>query len=168
MREAGHVRHAHQVLAAPAGEVALGVVVQDLEAGPQARDPGPAQVQVILVAIDHARNDNVLPGQLEMYAAYGGRDEFNIGAQVESLYSPESNDRFIRITRADGGVVYASGPPRGDIFDPIVAMKLHDYVFSSGCRRDSEEAYKGFRGHAEKPGALLRKRGLADGPRGET
>ena len=36
-----------------------------------------------------------------------------IGAQVENLYSPESNDRFIRITRADGTVVYASGSPRG-------------------------------------------------------
>jgi peptidyl-dipeptidase Dcp len=54
---------------------------------------------------------------------------------------------------------------RGDIFDPIVAMKLHDYVFSSGYRRDPEEAYKGFRGHAAKPDALLRKRGLADAPR---
>ena len=29
--------------------------------------------------------DNVLPGQLEMYAGYGGRDQFNIGAQVESF-----------------------------------------------------------------------------------
>jgi peptidyl-dipeptidase Dcp len=54
---------------------------------------------------------------------------------------------------------------RGDIFDPIVAMKLHDYVFSSGYRRDPEEAYKRFRGHAAKPDALLRKRGLADAPR---
>jgi heavy metal sensor kinase len=41
-----------------------------------------------------------------------------IGAEVENLYSPESNDRFIRITRADGGVVYASGPPRSESFEP--------------------------------------------------
>lgn len=53
---------------------------------------------------------------------------------------------------------------RGDIFDPIVAKKLHDHVYSSGYRRDPEEAYKGFRGHAAKPDALLRKRGLADAP----
>jgi peptidyl-dipeptidase Dcp len=56
---------------------------------------------------------------------------------------------------------------RGDIFDPIVAKKLHDYVYSSGYRCDPEEAYKGFRGHVAKPGALLRKRGLVDAHRGE-
>ena len=44
--------------------------------------------------------------------------ESAIGTEVESLYSPESNDRFIRITRADGTVVYASGPPRGEGFEP--------------------------------------------------
>jgi heavy metal sensor kinase len=39
-------------------------------------------------------------------------------AEVENLYSPEINDRFIRITRADGAVVYASGAPRNERFDP--------------------------------------------------
>lgn len=41
-----------------------------------------------------------------------------LAAQVESLYSPEANDRFIRITRAGGAVVYASGAPREARFDP--------------------------------------------------
>ena len=50
---------------------------------------------------------------------------------------------------------------RGDIFDPMVAKKLHDYIYSSGYSRDPDEAYKAFRGRAAKPGALLRKRGLA-------
>ncbi len=39
-------------------------------------------------------------------------------SQVETLYSPELNDRFIRITRADGEIVYASGPPREGGFVP--------------------------------------------------
>ncbi|MGH6811289.1 MAG: M3 family metallopeptidase [Methylocella sp.] len=56
---------------------------------------------------------------------------------------------------------------RGDIFDPVAAKKLHDHVYSSGYRRDPEEAYKAFRGRAANPGALLRKRGLAGAPRGE-
>jgi peptidyl-dipeptidase Dcp len=56
---------------------------------------------------------------------------------------------------------------RGDIFDPMVAKKLHDYIYSSGYSRDPDEAYKAFRGRAAKPGALLRKRGLADVPRRE-
>ena len=56
---------------------------------------------------------------------------------------------------------------RGDIFDPVIAKKLHDYVYSSGYSRDPDEAYKAFRGRAAKPGALLRKRGLADARRVE-
>jgi len=50
---------------------------------------------------------------------------------------------------------------KGDIFDPVIAKKLHDHVYSSGDSRDPDEAYKAFRGRAAKPGALLRKRGLA-------
>ncbi len=47
-------------------------------------------------------------------------DEARIGAEVDDLYSPEANDRFIRITRADGQVVYASGPPRNERFNPAL------------------------------------------------
>jgi heavy metal sensor kinase len=46
-------------------------------------------------------------------------EEAALRAQVESLYSPEANDRFIRITRAaEGTVVFASGAPRNENFDP--------------------------------------------------
>jgi heavy metal sensor kinase len=45
-------------------------------------------------------------------------EERAMSTQVHNLYSPEANDRFIRITRADGEVVYLSGPPRGERFDP--------------------------------------------------
>jgi len=41
-----------------------------------------------------------------------------LGQQVELLYSPEANDRLIRITRADGHIVYASGSPKDRSFDP--------------------------------------------------
>ncbi len=43
----------------------------------------------------------------------------------------------------------------------MIAKKLHDHIYSSGYSRDPDEAYKAFRGRAAKPGALLRKRGLA-------
>ncbi|WOJ90938.1 M3 family metallopeptidase [Methylocapsa polymorpha] len=52
----------------------------------------------------------------------------------------------------------------GDIFDPAIAKRLHEYVYSAGYSRDPETAYKGFRGRAPSPEALLRKRGLADAP----
>jgi peptidyl-dipeptidase Dcp len=51
----------------------------------------------------------------------------------------------------------------GDIFDPVIAKKLHDHIYSAGYSRDPDEAYKAFRGRAAKPGAVLRKRGLAIG-----
>ncbi len=47
-----------------------------------------------------------------------GDEEQALRAQVENLYSPEANDRFIRITRSDGHVVYVSGMPRDASFDP--------------------------------------------------
>ncbi len=37
---------------------------------------------------------------------------------IETLYAPEANDRFVRITRADGHRVYVSGAPKDEGFDP--------------------------------------------------
>jgi heavy metal sensor kinase len=54
----------------------------------------------------------------------GGGDEAALGRQVEALYSPEANDRFIRISRADGPVVYVSGAPKDARFDPAVVPAL--------------------------------------------
>ncbi len=39
-------------------------------------------------------------------------------SQIQSLYAPEINDRFIRVTRKDGSVLYVSGPPQDQSFDP--------------------------------------------------
>ena len=50
----------------------------------------------------------------------------------------------------------------GDIFDPAVALRLHDNIYSSGGSRDPEEAYVAFRGRQPEPEALLRRRGLLD------
>jgi len=49
----------------------------------------------------------------------------------------------------------------GDIFDPAVARRLYEYVYSAGGSRDYEEAYRAFRGRPPSPAALFRKRGLA-------
>ncbi len=68
--------------------------------------------------------------------AHGNRmSESGIGAEVENLYSPESNDRFIRITRADGTVVYASGAPRGEGFDPAQVPALASGAMSAAARK---------------------------------
>jgi heavy metal sensor kinase len=78
------------------------------------------------VSLRHYLEANVLDNQQRrarqiaatLVAGASRGSEAAIGTQVEDLYSPESNDRFIRITRADGTVVYASGAPRGEAFDP--------------------------------------------------
>ncbi len=78
------------------------------------------------ISLRHYLEANVLDNQArrarqiaDTLVARASRDsESAIGAEVENLYSPESNDRFIRITRADGTVVFASGRPHGEGFDP--------------------------------------------------
>jgi peptidyl-dipeptidase Dcp len=50
----------------------------------------------------------------------------------------------------------------GDIFDPAVAKRLHDDIYSTGGSVDPEAAYVAFRGREPEPDALLRRRGLLD------
>jgi peptidyl-dipeptidase Dcp len=52
----------------------------------------------------------------------------------------------------------------GNIFDPQVAKRLHDDIYSSGGSRDPEDAYTAFRGREPEPDALLRRRGLLQTP----
>jgi peptidyl-dipeptidase Dcp len=52
----------------------------------------------------------------------------------------------------------------GDIFDPAVARRLHDDIYSSGGSRDPQDAYVAFRGREPEPDALLRRRGLLETP----
>jgi heavy metal sensor kinase len=63
-----------------------------------------------------ARRARQIAGTLVAHASRV--DEPSMRAQLESLYSPEANDRFIRVTRADGVAVYVSGPPRDESFNP--------------------------------------------------
>ncbi|CCE04955.1 peptidyl-dipeptidase [Bradyrhizobium sp. STM 3843] len=53
----------------------------------------------------------------------------------------------------------------GNIFDPAVAKRLHDNVYSSGGSVDPEAAYVAFRGREPEPDALLRRRGLLEVPK---
>jgi heavy metal sensor kinase len=44
--------------------------------------------------------------------------EAYVARQVAALYDPERSDRFIRITGCDGRLVYVSGVPNSQAFDP--------------------------------------------------
>ena len=63
-----------------------------------------------------ARRARQIADTLMAHASRSGEDA--VRTQVENLYSPEANDRFIRITRADGTVVYTSGAPQDGRFNP--------------------------------------------------
>jgi heavy metal sensor kinase len=52
-----------------------------------------------------------------------------LSRQVEELYSPVVNDRFIRITRAGGSVLYISGTPHDGTFVPAEVPPLGTVVF---------------------------------------
>jgi heavy metal sensor kinase len=56
-----------------------------------------------------------------LIAAVDRTGEQVMARQVEDLYSPEANDRFIRISRVEGSspsVLYVSGPPHDSTFVP--------------------------------------------------
>ncbi|HYM34278.1 MAG TPA: HAMP domain-containing protein, partial [Steroidobacteraceae bacterium] len=63
-----------------------------------------------------ARRAQQIAGTLLAAASRTG--EAIVAQEVQDLYSPEVNDRLIRITRSDGHVVYASGKPKDGSFDP--------------------------------------------------
>jgi heavy metal sensor kinase len=79
-----------------------------------------------LIFLRHYLEANVLDiqqrraGQIAdtIVAAASHTGEAAVGPQIENLYSPEANDRFIRVTRSDGHVLYASGAPKDGTFDP--------------------------------------------------
>jgi len=50
--------------------------------------------------------------------------ESYVAGQTENWYDPEINDRFIRITRADGTVIYTSGAPKDGSFNPAEVPAL--------------------------------------------
>jgi len=47
-----------------------------------------------------------------------------VANQTKDWYEPEINDRFIRITRADGTLIYASGLPKDGSFNPAAVPAL--------------------------------------------
>ncbi len=44
--------------------------------------------------------------------------EARVGEEIETRYAPGLNDRFVRVTRSNGSVLYRSGSPKDQSFDP--------------------------------------------------
>ena len=82
-----------------------------------------------------ARRARQIAGTLVAQARREGDDALR--GEVEKLYSPEINDRFIRISRADGHVVYASGAPHSDLFDPARVSSIGGNFLEGAARKVS-------------------------------
>lgn len=54
--------------------------------------------------------------------ATGG--EGYVVSEINEHYAPELNNRFVRVTRADGSVLYVSGKPKESHFDPLTVPVL--------------------------------------------
>jgi heavy metal sensor kinase len=81
---------------------------------------GVALYQVLRGYLEHSlaetlvrRSDQIAVSLLSNLAATGER---YVAEEIQSRYAPEKYDRFIRVTKPDGKVLYASGPAAG--FDP--------------------------------------------------
>ena len=48
----------------------------------------------------------------------------------------------------------------GNAFDPVLAEKLHRYIYSAGDKREQRAAFRAFRGRDPQAGPMLQKRGL--------
>jgi heavy metal sensor kinase len=62
----------------------------------------------------------------------GKTGEAHIVSEINSWFAPETNDRFIRITRDDGSVLYLSSSPKVQNFDPSVVA-----LFPASGRQNS-------------------------------
>ncbi len=74
----------------------------------------------------HQIGDTLLAHEKQTGEAY-------VASQTKDWYEPEINDRFIRITRGDGALIYVSGAPKDGSFDPAnvaaLSAQLTDETF---------------------------------------
>ncbi len=128
----------------------------------------------------HSVSDPALIADLDINSFEDG-----VLAQAEMPYAIEMRHRSPHFLHAFSGELYAGGyytymwagvldndgfaafEEAGDPFDPELARKLYENVYSAGNRRPAMEAYVGFRGREPSVEPLLINRGLA-GQDGET
>lgn len=60
-----------------------------------------------------------------------------VAAQIEARFAPELNDKFVRVTRPDGSLLFLSGPPNDRSFDPGAVHPLAAALVRDGGFRQS-------------------------------
>jgi heavy metal sensor kinase len=67
--------------------------------------------------------------------------EAYVSKQIETRYAPEANDRFIRVTNAEGSVIYVSGPPNDRSFVPQEVPRPSTTLSGPSTRIEHAEMY---------------------------
>ncbi|HEY1863572.1 MAG TPA: M3 family metallopeptidase [Roseiarcus sp.] len=115
-------------------------------------DPSPDEVDV--VAFERSELERIgMPGAIGMRHRTPHFQHIFSGGYSAAYYSY----LWSEVLDADG---FGAFEESGDIFDPHVAKRLNEFVYSAGGSRDYDEAYRAFRGRRPSPEALFRKRGL--------
>jgi peptidyl-dipeptidase Dcp len=115
-------------------------------------DPSPADVDV--VAFERQELARIgMPDAIAMRHRSPHFQHIFSGGYSAAYYSY----LWSEVLDADGFEAFEEA---GDIFDPAVARRLHDFVYAAGGSREYDAAYQAFRGRAPSPEALFRKRGL--------
>ena len=118
-------------------------------------DPSPANVDVVAFEREELARIG-MPDAIAMRHRAPHFQHIFSGGYSAAYYSY----LWSEVLDADGFEAFEEA---GDIFDPEVAQRLHDFVYAAGGSRDYEAAYLGFRGRARSPAALFRKRGFEAG-----
>jgi len=89
--------------------------------------------------------------------------------EIKLLYAPELGDRFIRVTRRDGSVLYVSGPPDDQSFDPAQvpparAENRAEFTRLEKTGDGRSLLVAAFRGAADGGGSYLVEVGTSAGP----
>ncbi len=63
--------------------------------------------------------------------------EAHVVSEINSWFAPETNDRFIRITRGDGSVLYVSSSPKDASFDAAQVPPLRNAGQESAWRKET-------------------------------
>src|SRR5262245_28976876 len=66
----------------------------------------------------------------------GVSGESYVSGEINEHFSPKVNNRFVRITRADGSVMYLSDEPENKRFDPTRVPPLKEHIGQESLREE--------------------------------
>ena len=79
---------------------------------------------------------------------------------ADRAYPPPLDQAYVVSTEVLDADGYDAFREAGDPFDPAVARRLHEFIYSTGNSVEPAAAFRAFRGRGPKVGPMLAQRGL--------